>query len=172
MKRILLSLTLLIGCMLTITAGSLAVEEGSAAVLRENANAIFELDFDHCTFERKEDFKAWCGNDYDVRVGLMKDYFTEYFNEYNKGLKITSDAGSAKYKMVLHIDQFIRKSGEFYGARSHMRIYGDLTITDLKTNEPVCKIRITKLDGGDDFVENDRFPKVMRALAKKLGKLK
>lgn len=172
MKKILLSLMLLIGCMLTVAAGPLAVEEGSAAVLRKNVSAIFELDLDHSTFERKEDFKAWCGNDYDVRVGLMNDYFPEYFNEYNNGLKITPDAASAKYKMVLHVDEFIRKLGGFYGAKALMRINGDLTIIDLKTNETVCKIRITKLDGADDFVENDRFPKVMRALAKKLGKLK
>lgn len=163
---------LLIGCILTVAAGPLAVEEGSAAVLREKASAIFELNLDHCTFDRKEDFKAWCGNDYDVRVSLMEEFFPEYFNEYNKGLKITSDAGNAQYKMVLHVDEFIRKLGGFYGAKALMRINGDLTLIDLKTNETVCKIRITKLDGADDFVENDRFPKVMRALAKKLAKLK
>lgn len=172
MKRILLSLMLLIGCILTVAAGPLAVEEGSAAVLRENASAIFELDLDHCTFERKEDFKAWCGNDYDVRVSLMEEFFPEYFNEYNKGLKITSDAGNAQYKMVLHVDQFIRKMGGCYGAKAFMRIYGDITVTDLKTNDTVCKIRISKLNGRQDFVETDRFPKVMRALAKKLAKLK
>lgn len=171
MKKI-LTLLLLTVCSLTVLAGPLKVREGSTKVLKEDANAIFELDLTHCTFEKKLDFKTWCGNDYDVRVSLMNDYFPEFFNKYNKGLKIVSDSSTAKYKIKVHVDQFVRKLGDYFGATALMRIYGDVTITDINTGQTICKISIKKLNGYLDYVESDRFPKAMRRLAKKLADLK
>mgnify|MGYP004500188227 CR=1 FL=1 len=171
MKKIITTFLLLVVCVMTMSAKSLEVKEGSTAVLKENATAEFVLDLDHCTFERKQDFKAWCGKDYDVRVSLMKDFFPEYFNEYSKGLKIVTDNTPAKYKMVLHVDEFERKTQSIGALTACMKIHGELSVIEKETGKTVLKIEV-HLKGSYDYVETDRFTKAMKALAKQLPKMK
>lgn len=171
MKRIILTLMAVFICTL-LPAKGLSVVSGSIAVLKENSTSTFELDLTNSTFERKENFKEWCGLDYDERVYLMKTTFPERFNEKTKGLRIVPNDEMAKYKIVLHISNFVRKLGAFYGASAWIRIDGTLTITEVKSGKEVLKCSIEHFQGDQDFKETDRFPKVVKALAEKLHKLK
>jgi len=171
MKHLICTILAVLFCSLA-SAASLNVVSGDVAVLKEDATCTFELDLTNAMFERKKDFKEWCGLEYEERVLLMETAFPESFNAKTKGLKISTDGSSAKYKMTLHISNFVRKAGAFYGASAWMRIDGTLTVIETSTGNEVLKIDINHFYGEQDFVETDRFPKAVSELAKKLHKLK
>ena len=155
-----------------VSAARLEILSGDVNVLKENATCSFVLDLTNATFERKENFKDWCGINYDERVYLMETAFPESFNKKTKGLRIVTDESSAKYKIVLHIDNFVRKMGRMYGASAWMRIDGYISIVEMGTNKEVLRIGINKFYGDQDFKETDRFPKAVSVLAEKIHKLK
>ena len=151
-------------------AGGLKTKSGDIAVLKEAANATFELNIDGATWEKKEDFKTWCEEDYDVRVKSMQETFPTSFNKYTSGLKIADQ--SPKYKVVLTINNFERKQGMGLWGSCYITISGTLDIQDAATGSTVLSVEVKNQGGDTDFVENDRFPKTIDELCKKLFKMK
>lgn len=169
MKRILLASALLLASVSLFAAKPLKVTGGSIDVLKESSAAIYVIDLSQATFEGEKDFKTWCEGDYDTRVTTMNETFLEKFNQYSKGMKVQKD-GDAPYKLVFKVKEFERKMGGTMG-QFFMKVYGTIVITD-KAGETVCEIEVDGVRGNPDFVENDRFPKVIDGLCRELSKLK
>lgn len=61
-------------------AGGVKVKMGNASFLKENGSAIVEFDFTKTTWEEDEDFKAWCGDQYEKRITAMQQSFVVSFH--------------------------------------------------------------------------------------------
>lgn len=168
MKKSLLLFCLLL-CSIVTWAGSLK-GKGNVKCLKENESAVLAIDFSKVTWEKKEDFKQWCGEDYDKRVAISNSEFTRSFNENSKGLKIIETGNDAKYKMVIELVNFERKAAAFGWGSAHIKIYGTLKVIDAASGETVCTYTIDGVSGANDFVETDRFARSFSELGKQLTK--
>ncbi len=168
MKKSLLLFCLLLCCIVT-WAGSLK-GKGNVKCLKENESAVLTIDFSKVTWEKKENFKQWCGEDYDKRVTVSNSEFIKSFNENSKGVKIVEAGSDAKYKIVIDLTNFERKTASFGWGRAHINIYGTLKVIDAATGDTVCTYTIDGVSGANDFVETDRFAKSFAELGKQLSK--
>ena len=171
MKRFLTTALLLLTTVSLFAAKPLKVNKGNLDVLRQDATATWTIDLSEATFEKKQAFEAWCENDYETRVQGMNDAFFESFNKYSKGLKLVNDE-DAPYKLVFKVSDFERKQGPGMWGSMFMRVFGTLEIIDCATGETVCELEVNGVKGDTDFVENDRFPKVMDWLCRDIFKMK
>lgn len=169
MKKLLLTFVVLL-CSAAMFAGPLKKTSGDGKCFLENATAVLSMDLSNTTFDKKQRFQTWCGKDYEERVAVSEKGFTTSFNQYSKGLKIAEQGTDAKYKIVIDVKNFQRKSASFGFGRFHMKIYGTLSVIDNATGETVCAYTIDGLSGGDDFNETDRFEKSFFELGKVLLK--
>lgn len=156
-------------CSIVTWAGSLK-GKGNVKCLKENESAVLTIDFSKVTWEKKQDFKQWCGAEYDKRVEVSNSEFTKSFNENSKGVKIVEAGKEAKYKIVVELTNFERKTASFGWGRAHIKIYGTLSVVDAATGDTVCTYALDGVSGGDDFVETDRFAKSFAELGKQLSK--
>ena len=168
MKRLLLALCLVLSCAVSF-AGPLK-GEGDTKCLKESAKAVLSIDFSKATWEKKEDFKTWCGDTFSERETASVTNFTTAFNESSKGLQVATEGNDAKYKMVIEVKNFERKSASIGFGRAHIKIYGTLKVVDAASGETVCTYTIDGLSGGDDYVETERFAKSFAKLGKELTK--
>ena len=171
MKKYVLMAACLLLSVSVFAAKPLKVENGSISVLKEDAVATWSIDFTGATFEGKQSFEEWSGEEYNGRIQSMNDTFFESFNKYSKGLKLTKE-GSAGYNLAFKVDNFVRKQGPGMWGSCFIQVYGTIVITDKASGETVCEIAVNGVKGDTDFVENDRFPKTMDWLCRDLFKLK
>lgn len=167
---------LLLVCLLTTLsvfsyALGVKVASGSTACLKEKANFVLEIDVTNAKWLDKEDFKTWCGPDFEERMSLMQNAFVASFNKNSKAAKMVDNTSDAKYKIVMKFSDFTRVLSGFPG---QMRVIGDASIyiVEIATGKTVCTIDADKVNGGDDYVDNDRFVSLVENIAKKIAKLK
>ncbi|MBP5483400.1 MAG: hypothetical protein J6X99_03985 [Bacteroidales bacterium] len=152
-------------------AKPLKVASGSLDVLKSDATATWSIDLSNAVFEKDGDFKTWCGPEYDERVKLMNEAFYNGFNNYSAGLKLVK-GGKAPYKLVFKVREFERKQGPGMWGSCFIKVYGTLEIEDTATGEKVLVLDVDGVKGDTDFVETDRFPKIMDWLCRDIFKLK
>lgn len=173
MKKIYLLLSLLL---VSITAGAapaLKVKSGNwLSLLSEDANVCVEFDYSKATWEEGESYEKFCGDTYKARTEASVTDFITSFNTVSNSLKMANTLEGAKYKMIFHIKNLERKQGMSMWGRFFIRVYGEIEIINITSNESVCSIIVNGHAGGDDFVPEDRLSKCFKALAEKLIKLK
>lgn len=169
-KRICITFVLFTICIAVNARSGLQLKSGSASFLRQNETAVIELDWSKATWEKYTPIKEYCENEYEKRLNLSEIGFVRGFNQNSKGLIITSGEG-AKYKIVVHIEDFFQKSGGGWG-RSYIILFGVIEVFDISSGNSVATVIIKGSSGDADFVQNDRFAKSFEQLGKMLAKMK
>lgn len=170
MKKVLSILVCLLTNVLMVQAGSdLKVVSGSADFTKESAKAIVTVIFTNCKWEKKEDFKSWCGEDYDQRVNSAAPAIMSGFNLKSKGLKIVTDASAAKYKINFGVRNMQRKQGMGFWGSCYIKLYGTITVTEISSGNTVCVIEVDGQSGDTDFVENDRIEKAFVGVGEEMA---
>lgn len=173
MKKLYLLLSLLFVSLSVNAAPALKVKTGNwLSLLSDNASVCVVFDYTQATWEEGESYEKFCGETYKARTEASVSDFITSFNDISNGLKMTNSSEDAKYKMIFHINNLERKQGMSMWGRFYIRIYGEIEIIDIASNEVVCSIIVNGHAGGDDFVPEDRLSKCFKALAEKLIKLK
>lgn len=171
MKRIVITSLLLMMAITAFAAKPLKVTKGDLSVLKEDATATWTIDLSDAVFENEGNFKDWCGDEYDTRVKLMNEAFYTSFNKNSNGLKLVNE-GDAPYRLVFKVKEFERKQGPGMWGSCFIRVFGTMSIIDTATGETALELNVDGVKGDTDFVETDRFPKVMEWLARDLFRLK
>lgn len=173
MKRLFTSILVTLLASVYCFAGGVKVKEGKKAFLKENVSAIVEFDFSKTTWEEKENFKTWSGDQYEKRVNAIQQSFINSFNENSKGLKIVDDAKDAKYKIIVKVEDLERHQA-FTGAWGQGKFSTTATISviELATNQSVCEIIVDGYGSGKDFDYADGLGKCYKGLAKDIVKMK
>jgi hypothetical protein len=154
-------------------AGGVKVKVGNASFLKENASAIVEFDFTKTTWEEDEDFKAWCGDQYEKRITAMQQSFVVSFNENSKGLKIPESSDGAKYKIIIEVKDLERHqafTGTWGQGKFSTTAY--IKVLEIASNQIVCEIDVDGFGSGKDYDYADGLGKCYKGLAKQLFKLK
>lgn len=175
MKRL---FSFLLFAMLAITsvyAGSdLKTTKGNASIVRNSeATAFVEINLEGCRWEKKEDYKTWCGSEYETRSGAaVVAGFTSGFNNKTKGMKIVPTKDNAKYSIVFNVVNMQRKQGMGMWGSCYIKLYGTIVITDLSTGEMVATIEVDGQSGDTDFNETDRIVKAFAGVGEEMAGMK
>jgi len=135
-------------------------------------DCLLEVIYDGASFDGKMPLTEKY-SDVDNKKKISYDGFVEEFDDNSKKVKITKDAASAKYKMtikVTKIDEFLNVMG--FVAGPCIRVWGTLTITDVKGGEPLLVVDIDEIDGGSAFNVDRAFNDTFGELGKRIAKLK
>ena len=138
------------------------VINGTVNVFKGNSIAVVEYDSSGCRWEEDEDFKAWCGDEYNNRINVIFNAFMHSFNENSKGLKIDTDNSNASIKLPFKLTNFERnQSMTGMWGQGKISVTGSLSIIDLSTNTEVCTIKIDGYGDGKDFNHTDGMAKML-----------
>ena len=170
MKKTSLFFVLISFCLMLNAKSFIKLHSGSTDCLRENAKAVVEMDWSKATWEKYKPIKEYCKDEYEKRFELSEIAFVRGFNKNSKGLLCVSGE-SAKYKIVIHMEDFFQKVGGGWG-RLYIRLYGLIEVVDLNSGETVAIFYVDGLSGDADYVQNDRFAKSFEQLGKILAKMK
>lgn len=154
-------------------AGGVKMKVGNASWLKENGSAIVEFDFTKTTWEEDEDFKTWCGDQYEKRIAAMKQSFVASFNENSKGLKISDSSDGVKYIISIEVRDLERHqafTGTWGQGKFSTTAY--IKVFDIASNQIVCEIDVDGFGSGKDYDYADGLSKCYKGLAKQLFKLK
>lgn len=173
MKKIYVLFSLLIVSLSVNAAPALKVKSGNwLSLLSEDANVCVEFDYSNATWEEEESYEKFCGDTYKARTETSVKDFISSFNNFSSCLKMANTIEGAEYKMIFRIKNLERKQGMSMWGRFYIRIYGEIEIIKISSNESVCSILVNGHAGGDDVAPDDRLSKCFKALAEKLIKLK
>lgn len=173
MRRLLLTTLVTVLTSMYCMAGGVKVKVGNASFLKENASAIVEFDFTKTTWEEDEDFKTWCGDQYEKRIAAMKQSFVASFNENSKGLKISDSSDGVKYIISIEVRDLERHqafTGTWGQGKFSTTAY--IKVFDIASNQIVCEIDVDGFGSGKDYDYADGLSKCYKGLAKQLFKLK
>lgn len=173
MKKIVL---LVAACLMAITAFSksdLKVQSGSMAWAKEKVKVVVEFNFSYAKWDEKEDFKTWCGEDYEPRVNNCLNGFIQGFNKKSKGAQATTSEEGAKYRIVVKIANMDWRTDIFgVPGQLYALCWGIIEVTDIATGESVCTIQVDGANGDGDFIPNDRFTKCYTTVGEILANTK
>ena len=141
---------------------------GNIDVLHENATALLEFDYNGTTWEEDDDYKQWCGDDYDERVRLSISAFEKSFNATSDGLEIVKEQ-NAKYKIVFKVID-LEQHQSFWGmwGQLTMEVNGKIDIINNETNEKVLSLLLITIQGKFDYTMTDRIKKAFSNVAERL----
>lgn len=174
MKRL---MTLFVGiCLFSLyaVAGSnISVVQGDKKFFKNAlGKAVLEFVWDGATYDRKDPLKNHI-TDLDQLKPIAKSGFTETFNEKCKTVKIVEGAKDADYKFTMQVknmDRYVKVMGWVPGPAT--KVWGTLTITDLKTGNVCVVIEVNEVDGGANPSPVESFSDCFEELAKQVAKLK
>ncbi len=170
-KTLVLAICMIFATISAMAGSKIKVTEGNQDILKEEATAVFKIDYSNAKWADKGDFKAWSGKDYDSRVKKNTAGFIEAFNK-NAKLKL-QESGDAKYTMTFKAGDLDRKQkatgmwGQFCTSVS-----GTMEVVDNATGNVVLKFDVTDVRGSVDFDYTDSITKGYVAVAKEINKLK
>ncbi len=173
MKKNLVSLLVMLLTCTYSFAKDVQISSGSVNCLKEEVTAVVEFDFSSTTWGGKKEFKAWCGDEYEERIKVMKEAFIASFNDNTKGMKVSKTAADAAYKMKIVVKDMDRHQAAagFWG-QGKFCMTGTITIVAAGSNQEVCVIKVDGYGWGSDYNYTDGMGKCFTGLAKQVTKLK
>lgn len=174
MKQLVLLMVAMLAGYSMNAAPALKVANGNwADVVQEETLALVEFEYSNTTWEKKESYKTFCEGEYEQRVENSIKDFVAGFNKQSSNLKLVNDDPKAKYKLIFRINNLERKLGTgFQVGKFRIKVYGQIEVVDLASNDCVCKIIVNGHVGGWDYVPNDRLSKCFTSLGEELLNLK
>ena len=170
MKKLVLSLTLLVMSVSAFSATPIKMVAGSAAVFKENATALFEIDAEETTWEKTQSLKRYFAEDFDKCMGDAVEAFVLTFNKSSNGLRINNNAQDAKYVIVLKPDNYHCTVGSFY--RKFVLMWSTMQVIDLASNELLCELEVKRCAlGKPDYTERTAFVNAHSGYAEYLQEL-
>ena len=172
MKRLLMTAVLVMVATVTFAANPLKVVNGDKKFFKNAEGTVFlEVVFDaDATFDDKMPLTEKYDN-LDEKLTIAYNGFIEEFTERNKKLQFVKTEEEATYKITIRVtkvDEFVNIMGFIPGPC--IRVWGTLTVTDVKSGETVLVVDIDEIDGGSapttDAAFNDTFGELGQAIAK------
>lgn len=163
MNKILLSVVFFLSAAVSAFAGKdVKVKSGDIHVLEQKVAFRCVVELDGATWEEDETFKEHCGEDYDLRVKIIKESWPKFFAKYSNG-PIVSDENPV-YKAVFKLTNLEKSIAKSMWGKIGLEYYGEVYIVNIATGETVLTISINGKDGPYDYVENDCYAKTMDAM--------
>jgi len=173
MKRVILLAFVCLLASVSAFAGGIKVTSGNSKVFKnEKGCVLFEVIWDNATYDDKMPLAEHFENLEELR-SVAWDGFKEEFDDNSKGLVVLKDSAEAVFKITMTVskmDQYVKVTG-FIPAPA-TKVWGVLTITDLRTNEVVTTVAVDAVNGGANPSPDGTFSDCFEELGKQVAKLR
>ena len=173
MKRLFLMAFVTLFATAAIAGNPLKVVNGDKKFFKNAEGTVYlEVNYDGATFDGKMPINEKY-TDIDAKTTISYNGFVEELEETFDDLKIVKNADDATYKMTIQvtkIDEFFNPMG--WVAGPCIRLWGTLTVTNVKTGETMIVVDIDEIDGGSSPTVDRAFNDTFGELAKRLAKVK
>jgi len=162
-----------------------SVKSGDISVLKNQSNAILEIDYSNTKVDNKETLDEYLkrrGDDFVKDWPKDKEtaanYFIGRFNNKNKGMQLLMEpATNANYKIVIHVNNLdMGNGGSTFNPYASPKaggviMTGTVDIVDMKTNKIVCTLTVDEVKGLGHVSETTRLGLMYFELATIICKL-
>ena len=173
MKHLFLMAFVTLFATVAFAANPLKVVSGDKKFFKNaEGNILLEVKYDGASFDGKMPLTEKYA-DIDAKTTISYNGFVEEFSDRNDDLIFVKDEAEAKYKMTIQVtkvDEFINVMG--FVAGPCIRVWGTLTVTDIKTGESLVVVDIDEIDGGSAPTTDRAFNDTFGELGEKIAKLK
>ena len=173
MKRLIMTAILVMVATITFAANPIKVVNGDKKFFKNAEGTVFlEVIYEGATFDDKMPLTEKYDNVEEMTT-ISYDGFIEEFSERNSRLSFVKTEEEATYKMtikVTKVDEFINIMGFIPGPC--IRVWGTLTITDVKSGDTLLVVEIDEIDGGSAPTTDRAFNDTFGELGQKIAKLK
>lgn len=173
MKRLFLMAFVTLFAVVAFAGNPIKVVSGDKKFFKNaEGNILLEVKYDGASFDGKMPLTEKYA-DIDTKTTISYNGFVEEFSDRNDDLIFVKDEAEAKYKMTIQVtkvDEFINVMG--FVAGPCIRVWGTLTVTDVKTGESLVVVDIDEIDGGSAPTTDRAFNDTFGELGEKIAKLK
>jgi hypothetical protein len=173
MKRLFLMAFVTLFAVVAFAGNPIKVVSGDKKFFKNaEGNILLEVKYDGASFDGKMPLTEKYA-DIDAKTTISYNGFVEEFSDRNDDLIFVKDEAEAKYKMTIQVtkvDEFINVMG--FVAGPCIRVWGTLTVTDIKTGESLVVVDIDEIDGGSAPTTDRAFNDTFGELGEKIAKLK
>jgi len=173
MKRLVLMAFMSIIATVAFAANPIKVVSGDKKFFKSaEGNVYLEVKYEGASFDDKMPLTEKY-DDMESKTTISYNGFIEEFTDNNKKMKFVTTESEATYKMTIQvtkIDEFINVMGWIPGPC--IRVWGTLTVTDVKSGESLLVVEIDEIDGGSAPTTDRAFNDAFGKLGEKIAKLK
>ena len=173
MKRLVLMAFMTIIATVAYAANPIKVVSGDKKFFKSaEGNVYLEVKYEGASFDDKMPLTEKY-DDMESKTTISYNGFIEEFTDNNKKMKFVTTDSEATYKMTIQvtkIDEFINVMGWIPGPC--IRVWGTLTVTDVKSGESLLVVEIDEIDGGSAPTTDRAFNDAFGKLGEKIAKLK
>lgn len=173
MKKITVFLMMVCMACTWVMAGSIKVIDGNKKVFKSiSGYAWLEIDWSTTSYDGRETLQEKYG-DFTPYADAARNGFIQDFNKDCRSVKVVDDNIEAQYKITIKVDkvdQYIKVTGLIPGPAT--KIWGTLTITDLKSGDVLTTVKIDELNGGASPSPFETFSDTFEALGETVAKFK
>lgn len=173
MKRLFMMAFMTIIATVAFAANPLKVVNGDKKFFKNAEGTVFlEVIYEGASFDDRMPLTEKYDN-IEEKTTISYNGFIEEFSERNDKLQFVKTEEEATYKItikVTKVDEFINVMGFISGPC--IRVWGTLTVTDVKTGESLLVVEIDEIDGGSAPTTDRAFNDTFGQLGEKIAKLK
>lgn len=173
MKRLFLMAFVTLFATVAIAGNPIKVISGNKKFFKNaEGNVLLEIKYDGASFDGKMPLTEKYP-DVDAKTIISYNGFIEEFSERNDDLTFVKNEAEANYKITIQVtkvDEFFNVMGFIPGPC--IRVWGTLTVTDVKTGESLLVVDIDEIDGGSASTTDRAFNDTFGELGEKIAKLK
>lgn len=173
MKRLVLMAFMTIIATVAFAANPIKVVSGDKKFFKSaEGNIYLEVKYEGASFDDKMPLTEKY-NDMESKTTISYDGFIEEFKDNNKKMDFVTTESEANYKITIQvtkIDEFINVMGWIPGPC--IRVWGTLTVTDVKSGESLLVVDIDEIDGGSAPTTDRAFNDAFGKLGEKIARLK
>lgn len=173
MKRLFLMAFVTLFATVAIAGNPIKVISGNKKFFKNaEGNVLLEIKYDGASFDGKMPLTEKY-SDVDAKTIISYNGFIEEFSERNDDLTFVKNEAEANYKITIQVtkvDEFFNVMGFIPGPC--IRVWGTLTVTDVKTGESLLVVDIDEIDGGSAPTTDRAFNDTFGELGEKIAKLK
>ena len=173
MKRLFLMAFVTLFATVAFASNPLKIVNGDKKFFKNAEGTVFlEVIYEGASFDDKMPLTEKYDN-IEEKTTISYNGFIEEFSERNDKLQFVKTEEEATYKMtikVTKVDEFINVMGWIPGPC--IRVWGTLTVTDVKTGDTLLVVDIDEIDGGSAPTTDRAFNDTFGKLGEKIAKLK
>lgn len=173
MKRLFLMAFMAVFATVAFASNPIKVVSGDKKFFKSaEGNVFLEVIYDNASFDDKMPLTEKY-SDIEAKTLISYNGFIEEFASKKSRFNFVKDEAEATYKITINVtkvDEFVNIMGFIPGPC--IRVWGTLTVTDVKTGDSLLVVDIDEIDGGSAPTTDRAFNDTFGELGKRIAKLK
>ncbi|MCR5658713.1 MAG: hypothetical protein K6G25_05255 [Bacteroidales bacterium] len=173
MKRLFLMAFMAVFATVAFASNPIKVVSGDKKFFKSaEGNVFLEVIYDNASFDDKMPLTEKY-SDIEAKTLISYNGFIEEFANKKSRFNFIKDEVEATYKITINVtkvDEFVNIMGFIPGPC--IRVWGTLTVTDVKTGDSLLVVDIDEIDGGSAPTTDRAFNDTFGELGKRMAKLK